>query len=58
MPERGMPGLWLLPESLKELSQLTLEANKSTLEKWPGTLFGCMVHGSLSWEGAKVAFLK
>ena len=32
MPEGGMPGLWLLPESLEELKS-TLETNKSPLEK-------------------------
>ena len=52
MPEGGMPGLWLLPESLEKL-RLTLEDNKIPLDKWPGTLFG-----SLSREGIKVAFLK
>ena len=57
MPEGGMPGLWLLPEGLEEI-RLTLEAKKSPLEKWPGTLFSHVVHGSLSREGTKVAFLK
>ena len=36
MPEEGMHGLWLFPESLEELRS-TLEANnKSPLEKCPG----------------------
>ena len=61
MPEGGMHGLWLFPESLEELRS-TLEANnKSPLEKCPGTLFGCVVHGRflgkewsmLSWEMAR-----
>ena len=47
MPEGGMPGLWLLPESLEKL-RLTLETSKGPLEKWPGTLFGHVVRGSLS----------
>ena len=45
------------PESLEELRS-TFEANKSPLEKWPGTLFSCVVHRSISGEGTKVAFLK
>ena len=57
MPEGDMPGLWLSPESFEEL-RLTFEANKSSLEKWPGTLFGHMVHASLSREETKVALLK
>ena len=57
MPEGGMPRLWLASESLEEL-RLTFEANKSPLEKWPGTLFSCVVHRSISGEGTKVAFLK
>ena len=47
MPEGGMPRLWLASESLEEL-RLTFEANKSPLEKWPGTVFGHVDHGSLS----------
>ena len=57
MPEEGMTGIWLLPESLEE-PRLTLKAKESPLEKWLGTLSGCVVHGSLSREGTKVAFLK
>ena len=57
LPEVGIPGLWLLPENLEEM-RLTSEANKSPLEKWPGTLFSCVVHRSISGEGTKVAFLK
>ena len=52
-----MIDLWLLPECLEEL-RLTLKANKSPLEKCPGTLFGCVVHGSLLREGTKVAVPK
>ena len=47
----------VVPRSLEKL-KLTFEANKSPLEKWPGTFFGHVVHGSLSREGPKVAFLK
>ena len=47
MIKRDMPGLWMSPESLKE-SRLTLEANGSPLQKWPGSLFGHVVHDSLS----------
>ena len=57
MPERGIPGLWLLPESLEEV-RLIFKANEIPLEKWPGILFAHVVHGSLSREGTKVAFLK
>lgn len=57
MPEGGMPGFWLLPESL-EVLRLTMEAKKRPLEKWPGTLFGFVVYGSLSREVKKVVFLK
>ena len=32
MSEGGMPGLWLLPESLEEL-RLTFEAKESPVEK-------------------------
>ena len=39
IPEGGMPGFWSLQKSFEEL-RLTLEANTSLLEKWPGTLFG------------------
>ena len=45
--KKVMPGLWMSPESLKEL-RLTFKASKSPLEKWPGTLLCHMVHGSLS----------
>ena len=37
MFERDMHRLWMSPESLKEL-RLTLEADKSRLEKLPDTL--------------------
>lgn len=47
MPNAGMPGLWWLPESLKEL-KLTFKANKSPLKKWTGTVFCHVVHDSLS----------
>ena len=47
MPEGSMQGLWLLLESLEKL-RLTFEAIKSLLDKWLGTVFGCVVHGSLS----------
>ena len=47
----------MLPESLEKL-RLTFEANKSPLKKWPNTVFGHVVHSSLSRQGAKVAFLK
>ena len=57
MPEGGMPGLWLLLENLEEL-RVTFQTDKSPLEKWPGTLFGRVVHGSPSRERMKVAFLK
>ena len=57
MSEGGMRGLWLLLESLEEL-RLTLEANKSLLEKQPGTLFDSVVHSSVSREETKVAFMK
>lgn len=53
-----MPKLWLLSESLESSLRLSLEANKRPLEKWPGTLFGLVVHGSLSKEVKKVVFLK
>ena len=56
VPEGSMCGPWLSPESLKEL-RLTFKASESLLEK-PGTMVSCTVHGSLSREGAKVAFLK
>ena len=52
-----MPGLWLLPEGLEEL-RLTFKANESPLEEWPGTLFGHVIHGTISREGMKVAFMK
>ena len=55
MPEGGMSGPWLLPESLEEL-RLNSEANERPLEKWTGS--GCVVHGSHSREGMKVACLK
>ena len=57
MPERGIPGLWLLPESLEEV-RLIFKANEIPLEKWPGILFAHVVHGSLSREEVKIAFLK
>ena len=28
------------------------------MEKWPGTLFGCLVHGILFRKGMKAAYLK
>lgn len=55
MTEEDMSGL--LPESL-EVLRLILEANKRLLERWLGTLFGFVVHGSLSREINKVVFLK
>ena len=39
-------------------SRLTFKANESPLEEWPGTLFGHVIHGSISREGMKVAFMK
>ena len=57
MHKEGMSGLLLLPERLEDL-RLIFKANKSPLEKWPHTLLGHVVHGSLSREGMKVAFLK
>ena len=56
MPEGVVPGPWLLSETLGEL-RLTFEANKSPLEKRPGTLFCHVVYASLSRSGMKVAFL-
>ena len=47
MSEGGMLGFWVSPESLEEL-RLTFEANEDPLEQWSCTLFGFMVHGSLS----------
>ena len=55
MPEGGVSGLWMSPESPEELG-LTFEASKSPWKKL-GTLVGCVVRGDLSGEGTKVAFL-
>ena len=57
MPEGGMTTLWLLLESLEELG-LTVESSEHPLEKRPGTLVDCVVHGSLSRKGKTIVFLK
>ena len=55
MPEGGTT--LVVTRTLEEL-RLTFKANEGPLEKWPGTLSGCVVHSSLSREGMKVTFLK
>ncbi|KAF6090842.1 hypothetical protein HJG60_012224 [Phyllostomus discolor] len=54
--EGGMYGFWSSPESPEEMG-LTCKASVSPQGK-PGTLVGSAVHGSLSREGTKVAFMK
>ena len=56
MSERDRSGLWVSPESIKEL-RLTLKADKGTLEKYPYTSIIPMVQGNLSRKGTKLAFL-
>lgn len=49
MPERDMPGLWISPERFKEL-RLTLEANKTSLEKEPEIgWYIAYLHGSCQY---------
>ena len=52
-----MPGLWMSPESLKEL-RLTFKASTSPLEKWPGACLGTWFMAVFPGLGTKVAFLK
>ena len=60
MLEGGMPGLWLLPESLEEL-RVTFKANKRPLETKalvPWFFMQNFPGYSISREGTRVAFLK